>query len=138
MNKTIIAGRIGTVPSARGNVVTFKVATTHKWRDKGSGQMNEETEWHPCVAFGKTGEYCLNHLKKGQPVVVEASIHYPKWTDKETGQPRSGVELRVQTINPTGPAPRDNAPGDNGQDADQDMAPAAEGFPSFEDENFSY
>lgn len=124
MNLFICTGRLGSDPEAKGNLVLISVPTTSRWRDKESGAINEQTEWHQFKLFGKTGEYALKHLKKGQLVEVTATLHYPKWVDKETGQKRSGYELRAQSVKSLAPAPNHGASsaGDNA------AAPAPEEF----------
>ena len=51
INKVIVLGNLGADPDARympnGNAVTnISVATTRAWKNKESGEKQEETEWH--------------------------------------------------------------------------------------------
>src|SRR5699024_11427540 len=37
-------------------VANLQVATSESWRDKQTGEMREQTEWHRVVLFGKLAE----------------------------------------------------------------------------------
>ena len=56
----------------------------------------------PCfvdlVAFGKTAEVIAEHHKKGNPIFVEGELSQSTWTDKNTGQNRSKLEIKVSSF----------------------------------------
>jgi single-strand DNA-binding protein len=84
VNKVIIVGNLGADPETRymgsGDAVTnIRVATTSKWKDKGSGEMREETEWHSISFFGRLAEVAGEYLKKGSSVYVEGRLKTRKW-----------------------------------------------------------
>lgn len=63
INKVILVGRLGKDPEVRyipngGAVANLQVATSESWRDKQTGEMREQTEWHRVVLFGKLAEVC--------------------------------------------------------------------------------
>jgi single-strand DNA-binding protein len=76
MNKLILLGRLGQKPETtqRGEhtVCKFSVATTER----------EKTQWHSCVAFGKTAETIAKHFDKGQMISLEGRVEYSKHEDK--------------------------------------------------------
>ena len=93
--KIIIIGNLGRDPESRympsgEQVTSIAVATTDRWRDKATGDMKEQTEWHRISFFGKLAEIAGQYLKKGSQVYVEGRIRTRKYTD------RDGVE-RYQT-----------------------------------------
>ena len=95
INKVIIVGHLGRDPENRylpsgEQVTSIAVATTDRWRDKATGDMKEQTEWHRISFFGKLAEIAGQYLKKGSQVYVEGRIRTNKYTD------RDGVE-RYQT-----------------------------------------
>ena len=99
INKVIIVGNLGRDPETRylpsGEAVTnISVATTDKWKDKASGEMKENTEWHRVAFFGRLAEIAGEYLKKGSQVYVEGSLRTRKWQDKETGKDRYSTEIR--------------------------------------------
>ena len=96
INKAIIIGNLGNDPEMRytqnGNqVANFSVATTERWRGQ-DGQMQEQTEWHRCVAFGKLAEICGQYLTKGSRVYIEGKLQTRKWQD-QSGQDRYTTEI---------------------------------------------
>ena len=82
------------------------MATTDKWKDKASGEMKEQTEWHRISFFGRLAEIAGEYLKKGSPVYIEGRIRTRKWQDKE-GQDRYSTEIvadRMQLLGSRGGA----------------------------------
>ena len=95
VNKVTIIGNLGRDPENRylpsgEQVTSIAVATTDRWRDKATGDMKEQTEWHRISFFGKLAEIAGQYLKKGSQVYIEGRIRTNKYTD------RDGVE-RYQT-----------------------------------------
>jgi single-strand DNA-binding protein len=86
LNKVILIGNLGQEPeittAQSGNqIAKFSIATSDGMRDK---QTNEvKTEWHRCVAFGKTAEIIGNYVKKGSTISIEGSIQYGKYDNKD-------------------------------------------------------
>ncbi len=84
MNKVIIMGNLGQDPETRfmpsGTACcNISVATSRKWKDKDSGEQQEETSWHRCVAFGKTAEIIQEHFTKGRKILIEGRLKYGKY-----------------------------------------------------------
>ena len=101
INKAIILGNLGGDPETRYTqsgtaVTTFSVATTDKWKGA-DGQMQESTEWHKCVVWGKLAETCSKYLQKGSRVYAEGKIQTRKWQDKD-GHDRYTTEIIVKEI----------------------------------------
>ena len=101
INKVILIGNLGADPEIRytqsgSQVATFNVATTERWKGQ-DGQMQEQTEWHSCNAWGKLAEICGKYLQKGGKVYVEGSINTRKWQDK-TGADRYSTEIKVREM----------------------------------------
>lgn len=103
VNKVIIVGNLGKDPEVRylpsgGAVANVTIATSEAWRDKNTGQQQEQTEWHRVVFYGKLAEIVGEYLKKGSKVYVEGSLHTRKWQDKQTGQDRYSTEIKANTM----------------------------------------
>jgi single-strand DNA-binding protein len=97
INKVILIGNLGQDPEVRsmpsgGAVANLRIATSESWRDKQSGEMKEQTEWHTVVLFGRLGEVAGEYLKKGSQVYVEGRLRTRKWQDK-TGNDRYTTEI---------------------------------------------
>ncbi len=81
MNKVIIMGNLGNDPDTRympsGQAVTnLSVATNRSWKDKDTGETQDEVSWHRCVAFGKTAEIIRDHFSKGRKILLEGRLRY--------------------------------------------------------------
>ncbi|HET7674625.1 MAG TPA: single-stranded DNA-binding protein [Gammaproteobacteria bacterium] len=79
INKVILVGNLGQDPDVRytsgGSCITkISIATSRQWKDKGTGQQQERTEWHRVVFFGRLAEVAAEYLRKGSPVYVEGRL----------------------------------------------------------------
>ena len=89
VNKVILVGNLGRDPEIRSmqngdRVAQLSVATSETWRDKGSGERKERTEWHRVVIFNENlVKVAEQFLKKGAKVYVEGQLQTRKWTDKD-------------------------------------------------------
>jgi single-strand DNA-binding protein len=62
---------------------TISLATTRNWKNRESGERQEETEWHRVVFNDRLAEIAGEYLKKGRAVYVEGRLKTRKWQDKE-------------------------------------------------------
>lgn len=97
INKVILIGNLGQDPETRttpgGTTVTnLRLATSESWRDKTSGEMKEQTEWHTIVMWGRLGEIGAEYLRKGSQVYIEGRLQTRKWQDK-SGNDRYTTEV---------------------------------------------
>ena len=88
VNKVILIGNLGRDPEVRytpggSAVCNVGIATTRNWKNKESGERQEETEWHRVVFFDRLAEVAGEYLKKGRPVYIEGRLRTRKWTDKD-------------------------------------------------------
>ena len=103
VNKVILVGNLGQDPEVRytpggAAITTISIATSDSWKDKNSGQMQEKTEWHRVVFFGKLAEIAGEYLHKGSQVYVEGKLQTRKWQDKQ-GADRYTTEVVVDGFN---------------------------------------
>jgi single-strand DNA-binding protein len=97
VNKVILVGNLGADPEQRflpnGDAVcNIKIATSDQWKDKGTGEKKEATEWHRVVFFRRLAEIAGQYLTKGSSVYVEGSLKTRKWQDKD-GSDRYTTEI---------------------------------------------
>jgi single-strand DNA-binding protein len=59
--------------------------------------MQEKTEWHRIVAWGKTGELCSQYLSKGRSVYIEGRLQTRDWEDKD-GNKRQTTEINANSV----------------------------------------
>ncbi|MFO0299850.1 MAG: single-stranded DNA-binding protein [Pseudomonadota bacterium] len=88
VNKVILIGNLGRDPEVRyapsgAAICNVTIATSRQWKDKTSGERQEETEWHRVVFYDRLAEIAGEYLKKGRPVYVEGRLKTRKWTDKD-------------------------------------------------------
>jgi len=90
VNKVILVGNLGQDPEVR----YMPLATSESWRDKATGEMKEQTEWHRVVLFGKLAEVAGEYLRKGSQVYIEGQLRTRKWTD-QSGAEKYTTEVVV-------------------------------------------
>lgn len=88
VNKVILVGNCGRDPEIRylpsgQAVANVSVATSSRRKDKTSGEMVEETQWHRVTFFERLAEIVGEYVKKGTPIYVEGRLSYRKYTDKD-------------------------------------------------------
>lgn len=97
INKVMLIGNLGVDPEVRyspsGAAVTnIRIATSESWKDRQTGEMQERTEWHRIVFFGKLAEIAGEYLRKGSKVYVEGRLQTRKWQGQD-GQDRYTTEV---------------------------------------------
>jgi len=97
INKVIIVGNLGQDPDTKAmpsgmTVCNLRIATSESWRDKQSGEMKEQTEWHSVAMFGRLAEIAGEYLRKGSQVYIEGRLRTRKWQDKN-GNDRYTTEI---------------------------------------------
>jgi single-strand DNA-binding protein len=101
VNKVILIGNLGADPEIRtltsgDRVANLRIATSETWRDRGSGERKERTEWHRVVIFNDNlVKVAENYLRKGSKVYLEGAIQTRKWTD-QSGQEKFSTEVVLQ------------------------------------------
>ncbi len=97
VNKVILLGNCGRDPEVRTtasgqSMATVSIATSSRRRDRNSGEMVEETQWHRVMFFERLAEIAGEYLRRGNPVYIEGRLRYGKYTDKD------GVERNTTDI----------------------------------------
>jgi single-strand DNA-binding protein len=101
LNKVTLIGNLGSDPEIRtatgGNkVANFSLATSREWKDA-SGNKQEKTEWHRCVAWSQLADIIERYVKKGDKLFVEGRIEYRQWQDKD-GQTKYATDINVREL----------------------------------------
>jgi single-strand DNA-binding protein len=98
VNKVILIGNLGRDPEVRQTqdgrpIVQLSVATSETWRDKGTGERRERTEWHRVVIFNEhLCKIAQDYLQKGRKVYLEGQVQTRKWQD-QSGQDKYTTEI---------------------------------------------
>jgi single-strand DNA-binding protein len=141
VNKVILIGNLGADPEVRympsgDAVANVRLATSDSWKDKNTGEMQERTEWHRVVFFGRLAEIVKQYLHKGSKIYVEGKLRTRKWQGQD-GQDRYNTEIVVD-INGSmqmldsrggGSVPFSDEPGGGYQPQGGGSAPAGGGAP---------
>jgi single-strand DNA-binding protein len=88
VNKVILIGNCGRDPEMRylpsgQAVANISIATSTRRKDKTSGEMVEDTQWHRVTFYDRLAEIAGEFLKKGRPVYVEGRLKYGKYTGQD-------------------------------------------------------
>lgn len=97
MNKVILMGRLTREPEVRYSngaeplaVAHYTLAVNRRFKRKDE----QEADFIPCVAFGKSGEFAEKYFRKGQMVAVTGRLQVRSW-DKD-GEKRWTTEVIVE------------------------------------------
>lgn len=107
LNSVALIGNLGGDPEIRttsnGNkVATFSVATSRQWTSA-SGEKQEKTEWHKCVAWNRgsakvgLADICERYAAKGSKVYVSGRIEYREYEDRDKKM-RHVTEINVTEV----------------------------------------
>lgn len=128
LNKVFLLGNLTRDPELRYTpggmaVCNLGLAVNREWSDK-EKQKQKETTFLTVVVWGKAGEACGTHLKKGRPVLVEGRLQSRSW--EKDGQKRSTIEVVADSVKFLGG--RDEARGgDKQRGGHPDFVPPPEG-----------
>lgn len=86
LNKILLIGRCGKDAEVRtvgdNKVASFTLATTEKYKDR-NGQLQENTEWHNIVIWGKLAEVAERYVQKGTQLFIEGKIKTEKYSGND-------------------------------------------------------
>ena len=133
VNKAIIVGTLGQDPEVRytangSPVANLSVATNENWKDRNTGEMQERTEWHRIVMFGKLAEIAQQYLKKGSQAYFEGRIQTRKWQD-QSGNDRYSTEIVANEMQMLGGRGGGGAPAETSGGSSQSRSAPAETAP---------
>merc|ERR1711991_298470 len=103
INKVTLVGNIGNEPEVKtfqnGNkVVNLSLATSERWKDKESGEMKTNTEWHKVVIYNPIlADIAEKYVKKGSKVYLEGQLQTRKWQDN-SGADKYTTEIVLQNF----------------------------------------
>lgn len=95
VNKVILVGNAGSTPEIRNvnndKTTSFRLATSERFRDR-NGEVQEKTEWHNIVLWGKNAEFAGKHVQKGNQLYIEGKLRTRQW-DGNDGQKHTVTEV---------------------------------------------
>lgn len=99
LNHIYVVGRIGRIDSRAtkaGTYTSVSVAVSEKWTDRKTGESKENTEWIPCVAFGRTAELMRDNFSKGDQIGLEGKIRTRSY--EKDGHKHYATEVLTQNL----------------------------------------
>jgi len=102
LNKIILVGNIGSELSLRKtsnntSVTNFSLSTVDKWKDRNE-EIRFQKKWHRTVCWGKTSEVAVNTMKNGDLVLIEGSISYRTYINKEGIKNNHIAEIKTSQL----------------------------------------
>lgn len=101
LNKAQIIGNLTADPEVRETpngqkVATFSIATNRKWKDA-AGVLQEEVEFHSCVAWRGLADIMEQYTTKGKKVFLEGYLKTRTWDDAN-GVKRYKTEIVADNV----------------------------------------
>ncbi len=102
LNSVHLIGRLVADPELRytqkgAPVCDFRIATTRRFKNRESGEVQEETLFINVVAWRRQAELANDFLKKGSAVLIEGRLRSRQWESNQ-GEKRSAVEIVAHRI----------------------------------------
>jgi single-strand DNA-binding protein len=130
VNKVHLLGNCGRDPEVRylqsgQAVANVSIATSSRRKDKVSGEIIEDTQWHRVTFYDRLAEIAGEYLKKGKSCYVEGRIKYGVYTDKTTGVEKATCDIIATELQLLGG--RDDGQQGGGQGGQQGGGQRAQG-----------
>lgn len=117
LNSITLIGRLGRDPeevhAGQSSFSRLSVATDDGYRDQ-SGQKVERTTWHSVACSGKTSDFVLRYLRKGDQVLVQGRVLSRKYQTKD-GRDAVSWYVQAQRVQGLDYAHHDGQQGQGGQ-----------------------
>jgi single-strand DNA-binding protein len=102
LNSVQLIGRLVADPELRYTqkgtpVCSFRIAATRKYKNRETGESQEETLFINVVAWRRQAELANDYLKKGRAVIIEGRLRSRQWESNQ-GQKRSTIEVVAYRI----------------------------------------
>ena len=128
VNKVILIGNCGRDPEVRympsgQAVANVSIATSSRRKDRTSGELVEDTQWHRVTFYERLAEIAGEYVKKGRPIYVEGRLKYGKYTD-QSGVEKNTVDIIATELQLLGGREGMGGPGEGGGQSYGGSAPA--------------
>lgn len=103
INKVFITGNLTRSPELRETqsgtaVLKFSVAVNESRKNKQTGEWEQYPHFIDCTMFGNRARGLSQYIHKGGRIAVEGRLNYSSWTDRETSQKRSKLEVIADEV----------------------------------------
>jgi len=115
-NLQILIGNLGADPKVvkfdnGDQVAKFSLATSETWKDKQSGEVKTNTQWHHIIAQKQLSTVAERFLKKGSKVYIEGVTRHRSYISE--GNERNITEVYVRDLKLLSPHDKETTPLDN-------------------------
>ena len=88
LNKVMLIGNLGKDPEVRHlengtAVANFSIATSESYKDRNSGEVISNTDWHNVVVWRGLADVAEKYLKKGDKVYLEGKLRSRSYQDQQ-------------------------------------------------------
>ena len=102
LNSVQIIGRLVADPELRytqkgAPVCDFRIASSRRYKNRDTGEQQEETLFINVVAWRRQAELANDFLKKGSAVLIEGRLRSRQWESAQ-GEKRSAIEIVAHRI----------------------------------------
>lgn len=144
LNKVMLIGNLTRDPeikyTPKGTAVAEIAIAINRNYTGADGQKKEEVTFIDVTLWERLAEIAGEYLKKGRPVFIEGRLQLDTWDDKATGQKRSRLRVRAESMQLLGsregggggggaPGPRDEDEGSSSRPAPRSAPRPAQGRP---------
>ena len=75
----------------------FSLAINRKWKNKTTGELEEEVVFVPVITWGSQAEHCSKYLTKGRSAFVEGRLRIDSF-ENENGEKKKIVEIVASNV----------------------------------------
>lgn len=102
INSVTLIGRLVADPELRytqkgAPVCDFRIASSRRWKNRETGEWQEETLFINVVAWRRQAELANDFLKKGSAVLIEGNLRSRQWENTK-GEKRTTIEVVARRI----------------------------------------
>jgi single-strand DNA-binding protein len=99
INKVVLTGRLTRDADLKYLSTGTAVAEFSVANNQYAGrERNDTVHFFNCTMFGRGAEALSQYLLKGLQVTIDGVLQQQRWEDKKTGQPRTAVKIKVDSI----------------------------------------
>ena len=100
-NNVQLIGNVGNAPEITNldsgkKIAKLSLATNENYKNA-KGEKVTDTQWHNCVAWGKTAEIVEKYVEKGKEIAIQGKLTSRSYEDKE-GVKRYVTEIVINEV----------------------------------------
>ena len=103
LNHVQLIGNVGADPEIKAmqsgdKVANLSIATSESWKDKTTGEIKENTQWHRVVVWNQgLIKVIEQYVKKGDKLYINGSLETRSW--EQDGAKKYATEITLRNYN---------------------------------------